>query len=66
MLCKYFKFAEYLQIFLGKRTKLCGNCTFSKKFYTRKLGQIMVFYAFMVFVHLKFMTQKITSGTQDL
>ena len=32
------------------RPKLCGNCAFPQNFYTRKLGEITVFYAVKVIV----------------
>ena len=31
--------------FRAIRSKLCGNCAFPQNFHTRKLGEIMVFYA---------------------
>ena len=29
----------------AKYLKFCGNCTFPQNFYTRKLGEITIFYA---------------------
>ena len=62
-MCNISKNAQFLPIFRGiARSKLCGKSKFSKSFYAKKLGESMVFYA----VHLKVMTQNITSEIQDL
>ena len=37
------------RIVWGESPELCGNCVFPQNFYTRKLGEITVFYAVRVF-----------------
>ena len=41
---KFCRKAQF-QYSFGQIAKLCGNCAFPQNFHTRKLGEIMVFYA---------------------
>ena len=42
--------------------KLCGNCAFSKSLYTRKLGEIKIFFTVIIVVNKNFIDQKVAQN----
>ena len=42
--------------------KRCGNCAFSKSLYTRKLGEIKIFFAVIIVVNKNFIDQKVAQN----
>ena len=40
--------------------KLCGNCAFPQNFHTRKLGEITVFFAMLLFITITLLISPIT------
>ena len=60
--CGNFVERHSFQIVLENLPKRCGNCAFSKSLYTRKLGEIKIFFTVIIVVNKNFIDQKVAQN----